>query len=257
MGAVQDEVKVIEQRAGVLLTGHHIVLYIVLALALGVGWYFFQSHRVAVAEGKQAVAEAVAKQAKEDAIESEKKNAEFQAQIKLQVAQLEADKAQLVVTNQQLTEAMRAQAAALANQQKADRVMPPTQQAARWQQLVPATVVTVTPTGFSLDLNSGLNTLLEIEKVPVLTAQLDKAVAQIQNDQKIFADDVAILERERAAHKSDLENDAKKLVASQEETKKIKSEFDTYKQKSRRNMMRVAVISYGLGWLTRQFMRIP
>ena len=245
-----DEIKSIEKK--IWFDPTHIILALGLAAALFVGVYLFESKQVSIAEGKAAVATAVAAQAKEDAKASDAQNKQLQAQKDAVIAQLQAANQSLTDANTKLADAMKAEAAALANQKSVDRTMPPTQQAARWATLVPGAQVAPTPTGFAVDANGGLNTILQLEELPVVTKQLAQATQQLDNDKQVISNDALVLKAEQDKHASDVTNDGKQLVAAQDETKKVQADFTAYKKKSRRNILRAYVAGVVSGVVLRK-----
>lgn len=249
---VADDIKAIEKKVGVWLDPTHIVLILGLAAALLVGVYFFESKQVSIAEGKAAVATAVAKQAKDDALASNEQNKELQAQKDAVIAQLQSANASLTQANTKLADAMKAEAAALANQKSVDKTMPPTEQAARWATLVPGAQVAPTPTGFAIDSTGGVNTLLQLEELPVVTKELAQANQQIDNDKQVISNDALVLKAEQDKHASDVANDGKQLVAAQDETKKVQADFTVYKKKARRNIIRAYVAGVVSGVVLRK-----
>lgn len=256
METLVSDVQGIEKKfvTAVHLDLHHAILYLSLAAALFFGVYIWQGRRIDVAEGKTAVAVAVAAQAKEDAAQSAKDNAALQASLALQISQLNEANKTLSAANESLANAVKAEAAALAAQQKKDSTLTPTELSARWTLLVPAAKVVPTTAGYEVNAAGGLATVQELEKVPVLTGQLLKDADIITNQEHIIGNSAEILSREQASHRADVENDGKQLVASQLETKKVQSEFDTYKKKARRNIMRAFAAGVVTGVVIKKFL---
>lgn len=249
---IADDIKAIEKK--IWLDPTHIVLMLGLAAALFVGVYFFESKQVSIAEGKAAVATAVAEQAKQDAKASDVQNKELQAQKDAVIAQLQNANASLTVANTKLADAMKAEAAALANQKSVDKTMPPTQQAARWATLVPGAQVASTPTGFEVDATGGLNTILQLEELPVVTKELALANQQLDNDKQVISNDALVLKAEQDKHASDVTNDGKQLVAAQDETKKVQADFTVYKKKCTRGKLRAFAAGVVTGIAIRKFL---
>lgn len=237
------------------LDAKHIFLGIALVVALILGTLAIESREVAIAEGKAAVAEAQLTAAKQTAAQSALANAALQKQQDAVQAQLTATNVQLATVNSQLASLAKQQAAALATQKQTDTQMGPNEQASRWQQLVPTAKVSVLAdlTGFEVDTKGGLATLLQLEEVPALQAQLDAATKQVNNDDQHIANDAVILAAEVDKHKSDVANDAAQLVESKAETAKVSADFNLYKKKARKRLLVVAVTAYVAGYLTNVF----
>jgi hypothetical protein len=123
-------------------------------------------------------------------------NQQLAAQVQKDEAQAAADKVALqaltdkvTAQNQQLVQANIALANTLAKQQKTDAALPVPDLVNRWAQLAPGTDfkgaigagnnVTVTP-------SNALATVQQLEKVPVLAAELANETAQKQNDDQII-----------------------------------------------------------------------
>ncbi len=241
MSVVGSEVQSLEKRFATLLDAKHIVLALLLAGALFIGVYFYQGRRIAEADGRRAVAEAVAKQAKDDADKSSKDNAALQAQKDQIIATLQSANTTLAAANQKLSDAMKEESLALVNQQSKDKTMPPTELAGRWTLLVPKAKVQVTAIGYDIDADGGLATVLELEQVPVLTTELAQSQQALDNANKTIANDATILSSEKDKHTSDVVNDGKQLDAAHKETQKVQADFDDYKKHAKRNIMRAYV----------------
>lgn len=251
---VTSEIQAIEKRIGAFLDPTHIILIVLLAAALFTGIYLFESRAVKVSEAKQQAAEQALVESKANAVAALDANKQLQAVKDAAIAQLNTANASLSSANATLASAMKAEAAALANQQSVDRTMTPTQQSARWQQLVPGAQVVPTTAGFQVDAVGGLNTVLQLEQVPVLTSALAKAKTSLDNDDAIIVNDGQILNAEKAKHASDLITDAAVLDESHKETKKVSADFDTYKKKARRNILRAYAVGVGSGIVLRKFL---
>src|SRR6266568_7759337 len=241
MSVVGSEVQSLEKRFATLLDAKHIVLALLLAGALFIGVYFYQGRRIAEADGRRAVAEAVAKQAKDDADKSSKDNAALQTQKDQIIATLQTANTTLAAANQKLSDAMKAESLALVNQQSKDKTLPPTELAGRWTLLVPKAKVQATTTGYDIDADGGLATVLELEQVPVLTTELAQSQQALDNANKTIANDATILSSEKDKHTSDVVNDGKQLDAAHKETQKAQADFDDYKKHAKRNIMRAYV----------------
>ena len=254
MTALSTEIQAVEKAVGVFLDPKHLVLIALLAVALFTGVYLFESREVKVAEGKAAVATAVAQQAATDSKLAAAANEQLQAQKDAVIKQLQDANAQQAAANKVLSDALKSEAAALVAQQGKDRTMTPTEQSARWQALVPSAAVTPTPTGFTINSQGGLDTILQLEQVPVLTSANTKLTTELANDDTIIKNDAGILQAEKDKHASDVNADGKALVASQDETKKVQADFDLYKKKARKRLLKVALVSYIGGLVTHTFL---
>jgi hypothetical protein len=93
--------------------------------------------------------------------------------------------------NQQLTNANIALATALSRQQKTDATLPPSDLAQRWAQItpsMPAGGVTVASDNTMKVTQAGaVATVQQLEKVPVLTQQLDNMTVEKTNDDQLIA----------------------------------------------------------------------
>lgn len=120
-----------------------------------------------VAQVQQEKNDALAKQVAQD-------RADYQALS----AQVQARDAQLVQLQAQLV-------ATLAQRQKTDASLPPTELVNRWSTLVPQAKPVVTPTGVTLDNSGTVATVQELEKAPVLSQQLSIANEKLENADKL------------------------------------------------------------------------
>lgn len=236
-----SELVAAEKKLGAFLDPFHIILVVLLAAALLFGVYTFESGRVNVAEAKSAAANAALVEAKKTAADEQAANKDLQAQKDAAIQQLNTANATLAAANSKLADAMKAEAAALVNQKKTDVALPPAGQAARWQQLVPTAVVTPSPTGFEINQQGGVDTLLALEEVPVLTSELAQANTQLDNDAQRIQNDAVVLQDEKDKHASDLKADGAVLDESHKETAKVTQDFKTYKKKAHRNLIRAYV----------------
>jgi len=243
-----SDVATIEKKIGVWLDPAHLVLLGLLIVSLLGGIYLFESKQVAAAEARALVATEVAKVAQEAAASSAVQNAAQQAQNTAIQAQQAAVNAQLQAANTQLQAANRQLVTALAAQRKIDASLSPQDQASRWQQIVPTAKVIVTPTGFSLDPQGGLDTLQALEELPFDRRQIVNLTTEVSNDEKIIASDAVSLNSEKAAHLSDNANGQKQLTACQDETKKVQADFTVYKHKARRNYIKAFFLGVVVGF---------
>ncbi|VVB51953.1 Uncharacterised protein [uncultured archaeon] len=250
------EVGIVEQKFLALLDLKHIILVMALVAAGLTATYLWQDRQVKIAEGKQAVAEAVAKQAADDAKKSAADNTLLQQQKDIVIAQLQASNDTLAKANQSLKDAIQAESFALANQQAKTKTLPPTEQAALWQTLVPSAVVAPTTTGFTINQQGGVDTLVNLEELPVDRTKIAQLSTALANDEQTIKNDAGILQAEKDKHTSDVANDGKQLIAAQDETKKVQAEFTTYKHKARKNVIKAFVVGYVAGLVTHKFLGI-
>jgi hypothetical protein len=116
----------------------------------------------------------------------EEKNQALAAQIAQQAAEYKALAEKVEAQTAQLEQANVSLATALTKQQKTDAALPPTELVARWNTLVPAAGLTVTPTGVTLPNTGAVATVQQLEKVPVLAAQLDNEIQIATGTQKLL-----------------------------------------------------------------------
>lgn len=240
-----SEIRAIEKKIGVWLDPAHIVLLTAFLVAAFFGAYVFQSGRVEVAQAKAAASTEALKVAQQAQASSAVQNAAQQEQSKEVEAAMSAANSQLALANTQLAAANKQLAVQLASQQKIDATLNPTQQSARWQQLVPASAVTPTPTGFAIDGAGGLATIQALEELPIDRTAIANDEKTIANLSATVANDAIALDSEKKAHVSDIVNDGKTLAESKAETKKVSDDFGAYKKKARRNYLR----AFGLGFI--------
>ncbi|MDA4129250.1 MAG: hypothetical protein OK457_00620 [Thaumarchaeota archaeon] len=247
MPDIGTEIAAIEKKIGVWLDPTHLVLTGLLVVALLTGVYFFESKRADVAEAKAEIAAQVLKAAQEAAVTAAQQNAilqqqskETQTQMATANAQLQAANAQLQVANQQLSNA-------LIKQKSDDAKLTPTAQAQRWAQLVPNAIVAATPTGFTIDPLGGLTTIQDLEELPADRKVITNLTAEVTHDNQTITNDATALSAEKTAHKSDVDNDQKQLMAANDATKKVQGDFNAYKAKTRKNFFKTVLVSIGVG----------
>lgn len=128
---------------------------------------------------EQAKVAAAVQQEKNDAVA--KQMVKHDADMQALVTKVEARDAQLTQLQAQLV-------TALSKQQAADRTMAPTELATRWLQLVPeADPLTLdSQGGLRVSTEGARATVIELEKAPVLTKQLEAKSEQLDNAQKLL-----------------------------------------------------------------------
>jgi hypothetical protein len=94
---------------------------------------------------------------------------------------------QVATQNEALEQANATLTAALSQRQKTDASLPPSELVNRWATLVPQAKPTVTPSGVALDSAGAVATVQELEKVPVLSSQIENEHTQLENAQKLVA----------------------------------------------------------------------
>jgi len=232
---------------GTLFDTKHLVLAGLLILALLVGVYMFESKRADVAQAKADAAATVANAAIKAAQDSAQQNLLTQQANQQTQAALTAANAQLQATVGQLKQANSQLTTALANRQKQDAGLTPSQQSQRWQALVPTAVVTTTANGFAIDPAGALATLQQLEEVPDDREKISNLSDALAKDDQVIVNDGEALTSEKAAHTADLANDAKQLTAAVDENKKTLADFNAYKAKSHKNFFKTVIISLGIG----------
>jgi len=176
-------------------------------------------------------------------------NAKHDEALTQQVAQ---DKAAYTALNEQVMardaqlQQIQAQlVAALANRQAADKVLPPTDLVERWNVLVPAANATVTPNGVTLPEQGAVATVVELEKVPVLTQQVANGNEELSNAQKLVA-----AEGQQVTDRDTLI--AGLRTQSVADARVCTEQIATVKAEARKSKRRWFVIGYFSGFLSRQ-----
>lgn len=126
-------------------------------------------------------------QAKVIAAEDASKTAAIAAQVAQQAAQYKelADKVQ--AQNAALAQANVQLSQALAKQQHTDATLPPSELVARWNTLVPQANAQLTPNGVTLPSVGAVETVQQLEEVPVLRTQLDNERTRTANALSLVA----------------------------------------------------------------------
>lgn len=252
--SLKAEVGIVEQKILTFLDLKHILLLATLVGSLMFATYLWQDRQVKIAEGKQAVAEAVAKQAADDAKKSAADNAALQAQKDQVIVQLQAANDTLTAANKALNQQLAQEIVALLNQQNKVKQAPPSEQAKEWTRLVPSATVVPTDSGFTVNQQGGVDTIVALEELPIDRNRIAQLTSIVGNDEAIIKNDADVLQAEKDKHASDVANDNKQLIASQNETKKVQAEFNTYKHKARKNYLKAFAIGYVAGLVTHKFL---
>jgi hypothetical protein len=151
---------------------------LILALiAAGVLWFSLGKIESVIARHDEATLKTTTLLAANDAT----KNAALAAQAAVDKAAYQALAAKVDAENAALVNANASLAAALTRQQKVDATLPPTELVARWNTLVPAANVAVTPEGITLPVLGATATVQQLEQVPVLQTELSNSNAEKQN----------------------------------------------------------------------------
>jgi hypothetical protein len=238
---VAQEIAAIEKKIGVWLNPLHIVLVLALATSIFTGVYMFESKKVELAEAKNQAITQQYQKAVADAKQQDLNNVALQAQKDAVILQLNQANAQLTEANAQLASAAKAEAAALVQVQATVKAMTPTQQSQEWTKLVPSAVVTPNTNGFQINPQGGVDTILALEDGVSTHKQLGICQASLDNTSKQVQNDASILQAEKDKHASDLTTAAADLDASKKQTEKVQSDFNTYKKKAHRMVLRAYV----------------
>lgn len=175
-------------------------------------------------------------------------NAQLAQQVAVDAENLKALETKLESQNAQLVQANATLASALANRQKTDAALLPTELAARWTQLVPQ-ASPVVGSGNSLTVSNagGVATVQSLEQVPVLQAQLKNETAEKQNDDQIITQQTTSIFNLNASvtglNKQIVDNDVVCKAA-------IKVEVD----KARKSKRRWFIIGYVAGFASKAFL---
>ncbi len=187
-------------------------------------------------------------QAQVAAAVQEEKNQALAAQIAQQAAEYKALAEKVEAQNAALEQANVNLATALTKQQKTDAALPPTELVARWNTLVPAAGSTVTPEGVTLPSTGAVATVQQLEKVPVLAAQLDNEIAIESGMQKLLDASegrVVTLNDQVTGLKTQAVLDAK--VCS--------DQIAVVKADARKSKRKWFIVGYIAGFLSRQYLK--
>jgi regulator of replication initiation timing len=177
------------------------------------------------------------------------KTAALAAQVEQQSAQYQALATKLDAQNAALVAANTQLATALAQRQKTDATLPPSELANRWTVLVPQANPTVTPSGLAVDTPGAVATVQQLEQVPVLSAQLGNERTQLESTQKLLGlsqNETTTLSSEVGSLRVQITDNAKVCDA------RVKVESDKV-HKARRRWF---VIGYVAGFLSRQYIKM-
>src|ERR1700675_652660 len=167
------------------LLDHEKLLIVVIAAVLIFAGYVKVTNIIAAHDASNL------KQAQVVADAQKAANTQLAQQVLEDKAALQALTDKVTAQNQQLTNANIALATALSKQQKTDATLPPSDLAQRWAQItpnMPAGGVTVaTDNTMKVTQAGAVATVQQLEKVPVLTQQLDNMTVEKTNDDALIA----------------------------------------------------------------------
>jgi hypothetical protein len=236
----------------------HEKLFITIIVAIVLWWGYGKyadirlQHDTAVLQQQKLINEAQAK-ANAAALEQQQKDDAIRIKDE-QDRQIEA--AKLQQQNAALVQANTALAAALTKAQKQDATLPPTELAARWQQLVPAAPpasITVAPTGgMTVSSAAAVTTVQELEKVPVLTTELANEKIKESNTETMLAssnESIGFLNQSITDRDKRIDGLNLTIVGNQ---KQCTDEKNVMKSEFRKSKRRWFVIGYVAGFVSRQ-----
>lgn len=200
--------------------------------------------------------------------------AKLQAQVDANAQKAEAN-AQQAAANQQMAERYAALAQSLADanktlaaqqaardtatqkQQVSDRALPPTDLASRWATLIkaPVTTVRVIPTGISVDLPSAQETVVQLESVPQLTADLKDEISKTLNLTQQLAAQGGVVAglNKQVAGLNDSVTGLNTEIADVK--KKDAAELALVKKQATKSKRRWFIIGYIAGWASAEVAR--
>ena len=148
-----------------------------LVLWFGIGKIddLIQNHDSANLAQTRIVAEAQTEKTAALAAQVEQQSAQYQAL----ATKLDTQNAALVAANTQL-------ATALAQRQKTDAALPPSELAKRWTVLVPQANPTVTPSGLAVDTPGAIATVVQLERIPVQQETIKNVQQELGNAQGLL-----------------------------------------------------------------------
>ena len=114
------------------------------------------------------------------------KTAALAAQVEQQSVQYQALATKLDAQNAALVAANTQLATALAQRQKTDASLPPSELANRWTVLVPQAKPTVTPSGLAVDTPGAIATVVQLELIPVQQETIKNVQQELGNAQGLL-----------------------------------------------------------------------
>lgn len=222
------------------LLDHERLIIIVIAAALIYAGYVRVTNIIAdhdTAQLKQAQVAADAQKAQ---------NTQLAQQVATDAANLKALQDKLESQNAQLVQANATLASALANRQRTDASLPPTDLAARWQVLVPQAQPTVVSSGLAVSQTGAVATVQALEQVPVLQEQLKNETTQKNNDDQIM--------QQQGKSISDLNASVTGLNKQIVDNDKVcKEQIKVEQDKAQKSKRKWFLIGWVTGFLSRQF----
>jgi hypothetical protein len=234
-----SEIKKIEQKAVAWFDLKHLImLAVIVVFFFAISW-LWADHVSRGADLAAAVASEKAKAADERAAAAEKTNAVFQQQTAQQIQVLVSQNQALQSQVSGLLSAIASRDAELRKQQQAVVSMAPPERAETWNRLIelPGSVKP-SADGYSVTEAGALTTIQELQRVPVLAANVKDLTASVAKLQENVANDAVQFDLERKAHDSDksacsVQLGAKDLdlAAKDAEIKKVKADAAKAKRK--------------------------
>ena len=178
----------------------------------------------------------------------EEKNQALAAQIAQQAAEYKALAEKVEAQNAALEQVNVNLATALTKQQKTDAALPPTELVARWNTLVPAAGATVSPNGVFVGSQGAGTTVQQLEKVPVLAAQLDNEIAIESGTQKLLTSSEG-----RVVTLNDQVTDLKTQAVLN--AKVCTDQIAVVKADARKSKRKWFIVGYIAGFLSRQYIK--
>ena len=176
------------------------------------------------------------------------KTAALAAQVEQQSAQYQALATKLDAQNAALVAANTQLATALAQRQKTDASLPPTELANRWAVLVPQAKPTVTATGLAVDTPGAVATVQQLESVPVLSAQLGNERTQLESTQKLLG----LSQNETTTLSSEVSS---LRVQIKDNQTVCNQQIAVVKAEARKSKRRWFLIGFVSGFITRQWIK--
>ena len=136
----------------------------------------------------------------------------------------------------------------MTKQQKTDAALPPTELVARWNTLVPAAGATVSPNGVFVGSQGAGTTVQQLEKVPVLAAQLDNEIAIESGTQKLLTSSEG-----RVVTLNDQVTDLKTQAVLN--AKVCTDQIAVVKADARKSKRKWFIVGYIAGFLSRQYIK--
>jgi hypothetical protein len=226
-----------------LLDHERLIIVLVAAAVIWLGY-------VKVTNAIAAHDDAQLKQAQIVANQQAQQNAALAAQVQQDKQQLQALTDKVTAQNAALVAANTQLATALAKQQKTDAQLPPPELAQRWAQItpnMPAGGVTLsTDNTMHVTQAAAVDTVQQLEKVPVLQQQLDNETTQKNNDDLLIG--------QQNKNIFDLNGQITGLNKTVVDNNKVcQDTIADVKAKAAKSKRRWFIIGYVAGFLTREF----